>query len=209
MRRRRRWRTRPESPHRGRPTRRRRRKPPAKPQTRPSSTRYPVTYPRPLRPPAEGWEQSMSLDRIEQTDRRRSGSTRSQAGDQTRAFAVAMAAGESHDRRPRSRDRIHVSKACSHRPRDGRRGVERQQLGDLVWMLDAGDARRVPPAERKRSRTRAKAIAADDQRPSGRRCGVRADSSAARRPPRSQAAAESGRRWLPSRARRRCTPPRS
>jgi hypothetical protein len=134
-------------------------KPPAKDQPPTKLDSGPVMLARqdrPLRP----WEQTMSLDRIEQSINDAQARMEQAAGDQARQLAVSMARGQ----KATTTDlEVAVEQVLDGLFLTGRATVveelQRQRLGDLSWMLDAGGPDEVPAGERKTLRARARAVA--------------------------------------------------
>jgi hypothetical protein len=137
-------------------------KPGAKPAEKPPTKldAEPKTLARSDRP-LKAWEQTMSLDRIEATIDDAQARLEASAGEQTRALAVAMARGQKASTTDLE---AAIEATLEGLFVTGRATVveelQRQKLGDLGWMLDAGGPDEIPPAERKTLRDRAKAIAA-------------------------------------------------
>ncbi len=133
--------------------------PPSKPKPKdPTKLDAPVTLARQDRP-LRAWEQSMSLDRIEDTINGAQERMQQAAGDEARALAVALSRGE----KATTVDlQAAVEGVLQGLYLTGRATVieelERQRAGDPSWMLDA-DPGEVPPAEAKRMAARAKAVA--------------------------------------------------
>lgn len=135
-------------------------KPPAKATAVKLDADEPVTLARADRP-LKPWEQSMSLDRIEATIDDAQARLEGQAGEQARALAVAMARGQKA-----KTDELEAAIEATLEGLfvTGRATVveelERQKLGDLSWLLDAGDnPDEIPDGLAKRMRARAKAMA--------------------------------------------------
>lgn len=137
---------------------------PAKPPAKATAVKLdaddePVTLARADRP-LRSWEQTMSLDRIEATIDDAQARLEAQAGEYARALAVAMARGQKAGTGDLE---AAVEATLEGLFVTGRATVveeiERQKLGDLSWMLDAGDnPSGIPAGERRTLRDRARAI---------------------------------------------------